>query len=55
MITTWDLLGTRREGLFVNISELSMNFKDCDAEIVFTSVIFSLSKNIFCILCFQVV
>jgi hypothetical protein len=52
MITTWDLLGTRREGHFVNTSPLNMDFKACDAEILFIPVKF---KENFCSLCFQVV
>ena len=46
MITTWDLLGNRRIALYVNISRLNTNFKDCATEIVFTPVISSLSKSI---------
>jgi hypothetical protein len=49
-------MGTVLEGFFVNNSRLNMKFKDCDAEIVFTPVIFSLQRAFFfCIVCFPVV
>jgi hypothetical protein len=46
-ITTWNLLEILCEGLFVNISLLNMNFKDCVAVIVLTRFVPKVNVLIF--------